>query len=340
MPAETEPTLLYLSRADVIRVGGDEPSLYMEAVERALVLHARGKVVQPLKAYLRSAAPGVHMADRIIAMPARIEGPKPIAGLKWIGSKHDNREEFGLERASALMILNDPETHYPIAILEGGLISGMRTAAVTVLAARSLARPAFSQVACLGCGTIGRMHLLSMLHEFPHITSIHLFDVDITQSTRLETAIMEEYDNVTVTLAKDCRTAVECGDVVIVCTVAETPYIAYEWLHPGIFISNISLMDVQPDVFLGADKVVVDDWSQCNREGKVINQLVREGQFDRESVHAELGHILAGDVPGREREDEVILLNPMGIAVEDVVCAQMIYERARSLGIGLELKLY
>ncbi len=72
-------------------------------------------------------------------------------------------------------------------------------------------------------------------------------------------------------------------------------------------------MDVHKEVFIKADKVVVDDWSQCNREKKTINQLVLEGKFSKEALHAELGQLVTGDIPGREDDDEIILLNPMGM---------------------------
>jgi ornithine cyclodeaminase len=99
-------------------------------------------------------------------------------------------------------------------------------------------------------------------------------------------------------------------------------------------------MDVHRDVFLGADKVVVDDWDQCNRERKLLNELVLEGAFSREQLHAELGEVVAGRRPGRERDDEIILLNPIGIAVEDVACAAEVYLRARRQGVGTWLDLY
>jgi ornithine cyclodeaminase len=120
----------------------------------------------------------------------------------------------------------------------------------------------------------------------------------------------------------------------VTATVAERPWLPYTWLSPGCFFSNVSIMDVHKDVFLSAAKVVVDDWDQCNREGKMFHQLTGDGRFSREQLHAELGQILTGDRPGRETDTEVILLNAMGMAVNDVACAQAIYERAVAAGIG------
>src|SRR5699024_11554696 len=109
---------------------------------------------------------------------------------------------------------------------------------------------------------------------------------------------------------------------------------------PISFFSNISIMDIKKDVFIEADKVVVDDWSQANREKKTINQLVEEGRFSKEALHAELGELLTGAKPGRENDDEIILLNPMGMAIEDISSAYYIYKEAKQQQIGTTLSLY
>ena len=89
-----------------------------------------------------------------------------------------------------------------------------------------------------------------------------------------------------------------------------------------------------------ADKVVVDDWEQANREKKVLNQLVLEGRFSREQLHAELGEIIIKAKPGRQRQDEIVVLNPMGMAIEDLACAQRLYQKALAENIGTRLSLY
>ncbi|MDF2680840.1 MAG: 2,3-diaminopropionate biosynthesis protein SbnB [Brevibacillus sp.] len=332
-------SILYLSKSDIAQLGGDSSDLYVTAVSRALELHAKRDFVQPLKPYLRVNEKEGHIADRIIAMPAYVGGEAPVSGLKWIGSKHDNPSKRGMERASGLVILNDPISNYPIAVMETSLISGMRTAAVTVIGARYLAKKGFEQVACMGCGVIAKMQLLSMLEQFPQMKTIHLFDVNQESAGRLGNQLREKSPQVEVVIAPTAEEAVREGEVVITCTVVDKPYLSYDWLQKGAFVSNISIMDVHKEVFLKADKVVVDDWEQSNREKKVINQLVVEGTFSREQLHAELGEILIGTKVGRESDEEIILLNPMGMAVEDIASAHEIYRKAVAESVGTRLPL-
>lgn len=336
---DNTPCVLYLSRSDLIELDGGHSDIYMQALTEGLRLHAREEYVQPLKPYLRWPEAG-HIADRIIAMPGYLGGKYPVAGIKWVGSRHQNPGLHGLERASALTILNHPETNYPMAVMEGGLISGMRTAAVTAIAARYLARKWFSSVAIIGCGPIGRMQLTTLLEQFPSITDVYLFDLKADAARALIEVIGFDHSRVEFQISESAEAAVRKADVVVPCTITDQPYIPFDWLRSGAFVSNVSIMDVHKDVFLQVDKVVVDDWEQCNRERKVINQLVLEGRFSREQLHAELGEIVDGRRPGRETEQEIILLNPMGMAIDDLACAHALYQRALSTGTGTWLSLY
>ncbi len=336
-------TMLYLSRQDIAAAGGDQPELYADVIEEALSLHAGGKYVQPLKPYLR--VPGEdgkegHIADRIIAMPSYIGGELNVSGLKWIGSKHDNPGARGLERASGIIILNDPDTNYPIALMEAALVSSMRTAAITTVGVKYLAKKGWSSLAVIGCGLIAGRQLQSVCKLFPQVKDVHLFDIHTASAHRMVSLLVDQFPGVNWHVEPSADAAVRCGDVVIPCTVTDQPYIKFEWLRPGAFVSNISIMDLHKEVFLQADKVVVDDWEQSNREKKIIHQLVQQGQFSRDQLHAELGQIVRGDRVGRERDDEIIVLNPMGMALEDIACAYRIYERAQEKGIGLTLPLY
>lgn len=330
--------LLFLRRADIARSIGPSSKIFVRAVTQALALHARGDIAQPLKPYLRWRPDG-HIADRIIAMPAYLGGAEPIAGLKWIGSKHDNPQRLNLERASALIVLNDSETHYPVAVMEGGLISALRTAAVTAVATRHLAKPNFTQVSCIGCGPIGRAHVLTTLEQFTQVKTVHLFDLRRDAAVLLAAELSERHPGVDTVVTTGPEEAVRAGELVMTCTVSSQPWLPFEWLRPGAFLSNVSIMDAEKEVFLKSDKVVADDWDQCNREGKVLHQLASEGRFTRQDLHAELSQVVVGERSGRENDSEIIVLNPMGMAITDIACAKAVYNLSRAAGVGTWLSL-
>ncbi|MCT6700369.1 2,3-diaminopropionate biosynthesis protein SbnB [Rheinheimera sp. 4Y26] len=331
--------LRYLSQSDIKQLGGDHSAAFMSAIEEGLQLHAKRQFVQPLKPYLRWQEAS-HIADRIIAMPCYLGGENPIAGIKWIGSRQHNPGKHQLPRASAVIVLNDAETNYPVAVLEASLISAMRTAAITGIATRYLARSDFREIGIIGCGPIAQMQVQTLLEQYSQISHVHLYDLFPAAADKLISQFTPQYPEVQFTIQPDAETLVRLADVLVTCTVSDAPYIPFAWLKRGCFVSNISIMDIHKDVFLKADKVIVDDWEQCNREKKVINQLVEEGLFSREQLHAELGDIVSGAITGRDNNDEIILLNPMGMAIDDIVCARWFYQAALTHNVGTRLPLF
>lgn len=339
MLVKTKPELIYLNKQDIINVGGYKSEIYVQAIKQALALHSEKNFSQPLKPYLKTNKKDEHIADRIIAMPAYLGEPS-ISGIKWIGSKFSNPTKKNMERASALIILNDPETNFPIAILEGSVISAMRTAAVTVVATEYLAKKGFQHLSVIGCGLIAKMQINSLLEQFDHIKNVHLFDLDLQKAEMFGKEMQQRFSHVVFQIHQSAQSAVENAEVLVTCTVTDQPYIKAEWIQKGTFVSNISIMDIEKEAFLRADKVVVDDWDQSNREKKIINQLVLEGKFSKEMLHAELGDIITNKKAGRETDEEIIILNPMGMAIEDISCAYEIYKKARQEKIGTTLSLY
>ncbi|HFX6519396.1 TPA: 2,3-diaminopropionate biosynthesis protein SbnB [Acinetobacter nosocomialis] len=331
-------TLRYLSQSDLLNLGANHSNSFIEAITEGLTLHANKQFVQPLKPYLRWQGAD-HIADRIIAMPCYLGGNDPIAGIKWIGSRQHNPKKFNIPRASALIVLNDSETNYPVAVMEGSLISAMRTAAITGVSIKYLAKKDFSDITVIGCGPIAQMQIKTVLEQYAQVKKIHLFDVNPEAAEKLKALFLSEYPNLEIEIHDSAKSAIVQADVLITCTVSDKPYIPFELLKKGCFVSNISIMDIEPEVFLKVDKVIVDDWDQSNREKKVINVLVEDGLFSREKLHAELGDIIIGHKNGREHEDEIILLNPMGMAIDDIVCAKWFFNAAQEQNVGTVLPL-
>ncbi len=332
--------VLWLSREDVRRAGGGDPFAAMPLVEAALVAHGAGDSCQPLKPYLL--IPGDTRARRIIAMPAYLGADFQTWGLKWIASAPDNPSRRGMERASALIVLNDLETGAPVALMEGALISATRTAAVALLASRHLCRADARTLAVLGAGAIGSLIAQSLLAAHPTLERVRVYDAVEASAGKLAAALESAggRGDIACEVAPGPRQAIEGADVVLTATTAQEGYVEGDWLAPGSLFLNVSLRDPEASVFERADKLVVDDWEQANRGTTALRKATRAGLLGRDDLHAELHEILEGAAPGRESDDEIVLFNPMGLSIEDVATAWGVYREARRQGLGVELDLY
>lgn len=212
-------TLRYLSQSDLLNLGANHSNSFIEAITERLTLHANKQFVQPLKPYLRWQGAD-HIADRIIAMPCYLGGNDPIAGIKWIGSRQHNPKKFNIPRASALIVLNDSETNYPVAVMEGSLISAMRTAAITGVSIKYLAKKDFSDITVIGCGPIAQMQIKTVLEQYAQVKKIHLFDVNPEAAEKLKALFLSDYPNLEIEIHDSAKSAIQQADVLITCTVS------------------------------------------------------------------------------------------------------------------------
>jgi ornithine cyclodeaminase len=312
-------TLLWISDEQVSEVLTHK--MARKAVEAALVAHARGEVEQPLKIYLR---PGGRSEEyehgRAIAMPASIK--TQIMGMKWITGMPKNVER-GLPRASAVVILNCVETGVPLAIIEGATLSHRRTGAVAAAAYSRLGVPD-SVVALVGTGPVNREVILALLALGEPIREIRIFDRNpVCGESFLRR--MSPLVECAMTLSPNLETCLRGASNVITATTGSKGYIDPEWVKEAKFFLPLSLDDFKAETLLSADKIVVDDFAQCNREEKLFHQLVRDGRLGKERIYAELGEIVAGTKAGRV-SSEKIYCNLMGMAVEDIAVAKAIFD--------------
>lgn len=328
--------VLFLSHTDVQACDIDNMPENISVIEEALCLHQRGKTVQPLKPYLRWPDETGALPNRIIAMPAYIGGDFQVAGVKWIGSFPANHR-LGLPRASATIILNDTATGFPIAIMEGSLISAARTGAVTGISVKFLApRQEKHIIALLGAGVISRWNARAIKTQI-EIDELRIFDMQKERAIAFREEMGEELD-LPISVQNSADATVRGADIIVPATTAGEPYIAADWVKQDALICNISLGDVLPETILKS-KIVVDDWAQANREGKVIHQMYQDGLISESDIYAELGEIVSGLKPGRTEKDAntSFYVNPMGMAIEDIALAQKMYQTAiqRSRGTYL-----
>lgn len=294
------------------------------AVERGLLAHALGAFDQPLKPYVR---PGGRAGEfdhgRHIAMPAWVGADVNAVGLKWISSVPKNIER-GLPRASGLVVLNDVATGVPVAVLECGTLSARRTGAVAALAWKHLG-DAGDRVAIVGCGPINR-EVVGALNSLPtSVGEFRVFDVNLARAQDFCDALKSK-TKCDLTVSATLESCLRGATTIITATTGAKAYIDPQWVRHARLLIPLSLDDFRAETLLSADKIIVDDFNQANREEKLFHQLVRTGRLTRDQIYAELGEVVAGTKAGRTG-NEIIYCNFMGMAVEDISVAKAVFDQ-------------
>jgi len=319
--------LLYLSRSDVEAVALDVKTI-ISLLEEAFRLKGKGLVEMPPK-------PGIHTKpDAFIhAMPAYIPSMRS-AGIKWVSGYPENHKH-GLPYINGLIILSDVETGLPYAVMDCTWITAYRTGAATALSAKYLARPDSETVGILACGVQGRTNLEALACLF-RIRRAYAYDIS-REAQEKYVREMSEKLGVGVIGVDEPREAVVKSDIVVTSGPIlknPRPTIDRDWLKPGGFASAVDFDSYwKPGALAQFDKISTDDHAQF--------QYYRSIGYFRSTPdpYADLGEIVNGFKPGREREDERTMAMNLGLALEDMVVAPEIYGRAVEKGLGTWLEL-
>ena len=323
----TQGDLLYLSREDVEAAGVDMAAV-IALVEAGFREKAAGRVEMPPK-------PGIHpQPDAFIhAMPAYIGGMQS-AGVKWVGGNPANPAR-GLPYISGLIILNDVDTCVPYAVMDCTWITGYRTGAAPAVAARHLARPDSASAGIVACGFQGRTNLLALAEVF-RLTRVYAFDTNDSVQRRFVSE-MSAALNIDIVGVRDAREAVTASDLVVTSGPLlkhPDPTIPKDWLQPGAFASAVDFDSYwTADALAQFDRIATDDHAQ-------FQYYRRAGYFQRTpDPYADLGELVGGQKPGRQRADERTMAINLGLALDDMAVAPEVYRRARARGLGTWLRL-
>ena len=307
----------------------------MDAVAEALADLARGRGSQPLRSE-------IVLPDRqgVLAwMPGSLASGKPF-GIKIL-SVLDGAAKMGLDSHQGGVMIFDPESGSPLALLEAGAITAVRTAAVSALATERLARKDAATLAVLGAGTQARSHIEAML-EVRSFGTIRIWGRD---PKAVERVISEQAarHGVRFEASADVRSAVAGADVVCTTTSARKPILFGDMLEEGMHINAVgasvpSWLEIDPGV-VPRSTLFTDRRESLENEAGEYRRALERGVIDGDHLRAEIGEVLIGGHPGRTSEDEITLFRSLGLAVEDIAAGRLVYERALERGIGIEVDL-
>ena len=294
----------------------------LEVVEEVYAAHGRGEVSMPAKITLDMKASGEPNWSN--AMPAYLPGLN-AAGIKWAGGYLHNGERRNLDYVQAMLILNDPISGLPLAIMDAGAITTMRTGATAAVAARWLAQPKNGQVVMFGAGAQGRSTARSMQAWCPWVKRFTVVDVRPETAEAFVSEMQTELD-FEVAAAVDVAQAVKQADVVVTATTANQALVKKAWVQPGTLIVTLgSYQELEPSLVLEADTLLVDDRRQCLHRGELV-PLLESNQLDPEDVNLEIGEVVAGTKRGRASEDDIVVADLIGLGSIDIACARRVFE--------------
>lgn len=333
--------ILFLSQEDVAKCGGNDIALAVNTMEKVFSLHEKNDYVLPNKSVLRwGDMDSESTRGRINSMPASIGGEFESVGIKWISSAPQNPDKFDLPRATGIIILNDYETLLPVCIMDGMLLSAMRTGANSGVAAKHLARKDSEVLGLVGAGVQNKTQLLAMDHVLENLKEVKIADLNIDRAKAFAEE-MSDRVNIPITVVNDAEEAVRGSDVVITATVTKKPIVKKEWIRKGMLYIHVGSHECEFDVIHGADKIVVDDWEELKHRGvETISIMYEKGIFNPANIHASLGEVVNSVKTGRTSDDEFIYFNSVGMGIQDVALSSIIYERAKEKNIGQTLKLW
>jgi ornithine cyclodeaminase len=316
--------VIVLSESDVRELLDMESCI--EAMEEVLTSLARGELFQPL----RSVARPPDSAGFIGLMPAYRGGSSPAYSLKEIIVVPDNPTR-GLDAHQGGVLLHDGESGQLVALLNASPVTEIRTAAVSAVATRALARPGAQRVAILGAGVQARAHVQAMRAV--------LDDPEVRIWARRPEAAEELAGEVGATVAPSADAALFGAEVVCTTTAAVEPIIEKRWLATGAHVNAVGAFGPGRELdteTVASSSFFVDRRESALNEGGDYGAAAAEGAIGPEHIKAELGEVLAGLHPGRESEDELTVFKSYGIGVEDLATAELVVRRARERGVGVE----
>ena len=373
MTENTKIDFIYLSEQDMIRAGVTDMPGCVDTMEEmfGLLYHgdyrmaganndSHGAMVMFPENSPFPNMPKPTADRRFMAMPAYLGGSFCTAGMKWYGSNIANREK-GLPRSILMFTLNDADTGAPLAHMSANLLSAYRTGAVPGVGARHLARKNSKVVGILGPGVMAKTSLSAFMAVCPEIDTVKVKGRGQKSLDSFLAWVKETFPQITtVTVVDSIEAVVRDSDIVTYCNSGEVgdpstyPIVKREWVKPGTFLSMPALCNIDAAMEEKDVRKVVDNtglyeaWFEelpkpAHKYVPIIGvkfmDMISEGKMSKDELE-DIGKIVAGEAPGRQNDEEIIIMSVGGMPVEDVAWGTVVYRNAIERGIGVKLNLW
>jgi ornithine cyclodeaminase/alanine dehydrogenase-like protein (mu-crystallin family) len=336
MPDKNRIECLYLSQEDLLRAGCLNMEMAMSAAQNALLDFRNNKILFPEKIVQIF---NQDTQERINCLPATLL-PEKVCGVKWVSVFPNNPERFGTQNLSAVIILSEIDSGFPITFMEGTLCSNMRVGAMGGLAAKYFANKNSKGIGFIGAGEQAKMHLIAMKAAVPSLEECRISAKYDYEEKQFIDEMKPLFPHMSfVRTDTDSQSAMQDADILVTATSAQAPLLKAEWMKPGTFYSHIGGWEDEYGVAKQCQKIVCDDWETVKHRTQTLSRMYKDGQLKDDDIYADLGEVVAGEKEGRTDRDERVYFNAVGLAYVDVAIAYSMYLQAKKVGLGQTLAI-
>jgi len=311
---------------------------YIEGIEQAFLNHGKGNTF----------GTGMIHGDTLseVEFHIKVGGLKlnlnDYYGLKINGSSFNNMEKYGLPNIMGVVVLFDAEKGFPLAVVDAGDPTVKRTGASTAVAAKYLARKDSKVATICGCGTQGKIQLKSLMKIFS-LEKIFAFDQNYENAVNYAKIMDQELSETRVEPIENLKDGVPKSDIIVTCTPSKKPFLKKQYIKTGTFIAAVGAdspdkQELDSEILKG-NKIITDITVQCQKAGE-LHHALEKGLLQLSDVHGQLGEVIAKKVKGRENDEEIIIYDATGTALQDTTAAALCYEKALKEKMGVKMNFF
>lgn len=324
-----------ISQEDIQKIYAGNSDKFFQIVEEAFVKYDNGEVLLPAKI---SQIFDRGVQNRINCMPATLLADK-VAGMKWVSVFPSNAAKH-VQNVSGIIVLSEIETGFPVSVMDGTLLTSIRTASVGCVAAKYLAPSKVETIGIIGGGVEARMHFALLKHMFPTIKECRIS----SRTPKTEKAFVDSLCNSApdvkyIQCLGDSHKAASGADIIVTAISGQAPVLKAANITKGCLYIHVGGWEDEYAVVEKADKIICDEWESCKHRTQTISQMYMKGILKDEDIYADLKDIITGKIVGRENDNEFIYFNSVGLSFIDLNFANETYKLAKSLNIGQEVCL-
>lgn len=324
-----------ISAEDIYNSGCIDSEAIMNCIGKALVDFKNGSIILPDKI---SQIFDEKTQNRINCMPATIKtlGKNGICGVKWVSVFPNNPKIYSVPNVTGTIILSELEKGTPFAIIDGTLITSLRTAFMGALAAKYLANPNSEIIGIIGAGEQARMHFVALKSLYPQIKKCLVASRSEGSENSFINQVSDIFGDVEFIKCKgDYRAATKDADIIVTAVSCQEPLLKADYVKKGSFYCHVGGYEDEYAVAYKADKIICDNWEALKHRGSpTIARMYEKKLLNDCDIYADLADIIDGSLQGRDNDQEIIYFNSIGLGFVDVAVAYYFYEKVTEKGLG------